>query len=373
MLSRLVHSRLAIAAVIVPLVLLFAAFYGFQAGFVDCASKSCIPAKGLFKADSLKVDTTTGALDLVPAATPNTAGEATAAAVRARNEAARLRALRSAAKRHSGRYVWGFFVSVGFLLSLAAFGVAGLLLTRTPEEETPPYGIFLAIVFVPAAAVGIMMWLNPEGHMSMIWGALNSTVVSGTLGEPRAAGVMNLANSVGMSSALATIIACTLLLVGPRMQPASPPGEPAGQDAADRLRHRLAPITHRLRHLRIFLYLATVLLVVGVLRMQAVMNWVLAFVTAEDAEALAELLGTVPSVVGAFYSLVLAAVYLPTAYILRARAEKVITDAEAPPEVKAEARGTTVLSHSLDTTLPRIAALLGPLLAGPFASLLERL
>lgn len=374
--THLLHSRLAAAIPLIPVLLLIAAFLTGRDPGSECVKGKPCPRDAiaaLFQVDeTVRVDPT-GAIIPARAKPIDPSKGLTPEKVHTDSVSARQRMLASAARRISARYVWTFFVGAGFLTSLAAVAVAAVLVARGPDEQGAPYAVHLAAVLVPAAGLGLLLYNDPDKHMRSMKEVLNASVAhGGALGRPEAVGVINALSAVQLASAVALLLALCVALLPTRLATAVQPGESA-RDTEQLLRAWLRPITHRMKKLRMFLYIATVMLVVGVLRIQTSMDWALTFVTPEDAQALAGLGSTMPSVIGALFSLMLAMVYLPSTYILHERAEALIAEAGVPAEVKDEIRGSSVLSHSLGATLPRIAALMGPLLAGPFASLLERL
>jgi hypothetical protein len=356
------------------MLLLVVVYTGFQLLFVECEQRcGQVPISELFVQDSTVVVDARGALQVTPLPIPVAADADARAKLEERNVAARRQVLKSAARRHGGRFVWMFFVGLGMLIAGIGFIAAALILARTPAERPGRPGLRFAITFAPAGVLGLWLCMNPQVQMNLTGAVLQNTIGSDPLGEPQIVRVMAVANALSLAASLALVAACCLLLLPVRLKPDDRDGELPEFDSESRLRRDLAPITHRLRHLRIFLYVGTLLLVVGVLRLQAVMDWVLTFLEPGDAEALAGLTSTVSSVIGAFYSLVLAAVYLPTAYVLKTRAEAAIDASRAAEEVKGKIRESTVFGQSPNAVLLRLAALLGPLLAGPFTALLERL
>lgn len=370
MLTRFIHSRLSITAPLLPLLLLVVVYIGFQLLFVRYSQ---VHIGELFVQDSTVVVTPSGALKITPRPIPVVADADTRAKLEERNAAARRQALESAARRHGGRFMWMFFVGLGLLTAVIGYVAAGLIFSRTPEEQSGRYGLRYAITFTLTGVLGLWLCMNPQVQMNLTGAVLQNTIGSAPLGEPRIVNVMAVANALSLAASLALVAACCWLLLPVQIKPDARDSELLELDSATLLRRNLSPITHRLRHLRVFLYVATLLLVVGVLRMQAVMDWVLTFLLPNDAEALKGLTSTVSGVISAFYSLVLAAVYLPAAYVLKTRAEAVIDTSGAAEEVKGKIREDTVFSQSLNAVLPRLAALFGPLLAGPFAALVDRL
>lgn len=368
MLDRFIHSKYAVIAPALPVLLLLVVYVGFQLLFVGTQ----IPIKGLFVQDrSVVVDDTSGALRFTPRPVPAGADAKTRAKLEEKNAAARVRALNSAARRHASRLVWMFFAGLGMLTSILGLVTAALMLLRSSSELQDRYWRRYAITFGGALLLGFLQFATRIA-IYLTEPVFRNTIRNGVLGERRIVEVTNVAISLALAASVALVIACCALLVPARMKPTDPDSD-VDFSSDSQLQRDLAPIKDRLRSLRAFLYVAMLLLVVGVLRMQTEMDWALTFVAPRDAEALAPWTSTVSSVVGAFFSLVLAGVYLPAAFVLKARAEAVIDKARVTAQAKATIRENTVFSQSLTAVLPRLAALMGPLLAGPFAALLQRL
>ncbi|HEV2799978.1 MAG TPA: hypothetical protein VGW12_05765 [Pyrinomonadaceae bacterium] len=134
-----------------------------------------------------------------------------------------------------------------------------------------------------------------------------------------------------------------------------------------------AELKRRLRLLRALLYAGAAALIIGVLRLAAALNWGGGFWASGSAsgrEASALINGIISSL-GISYTLILVSMYLPTVLILNARVES-LAHAVAPenPKEWLDKRGL-ILSYR--GYLPRLLALLGPVLIGPFGQLLNAL
>ena len=375
MFKRVIHTGWFAATPLLLTAILALVFFSFQRVLVDCREDPCgqVTIAGLFEPDLSVAVNPAGAIVVPPVVIPDTAGPATTQALRKAGEAARLRMLTAAAERHSARLVVLFFVGLGLIASAAAFGVAALMLSPPQGEARRRYTILRGVVLAFAGAMCVMLYLHP-GHGGLSRQILHRTVAGqAALAEPRAVHLLTLVTALQLAASFALVVACVSLLLPVQRSETAESAPAAAHDPEERLRSELRPLTHRLMALRIFLFVATVLLVIGVLRMQAVWRWALSFVGPEAAQALASVASTVPSLTGAFYTLVLVAVYVPSAFALRTRVNTVIADAALPAE-KADAMRAAVLpGDSIMGAIPRIAALTAPLLAGPIAKLLEQL
>lgn len=136
--------------------------------------------------------------------------------------------------------------------------------------------------------------------------------------------------------------------------------------------HDEQEIRGRIRMLRYILYVGAVMLVIGVFRLSVMLNWAASFFAPEGAEAktVAGLNSSIITLQGSFYTLMLTALYLPAALLLRYRARQLAT--AQPPEEQESWLQKHGLTLSFTDYLPRILAILGPLMAGPIGELLGR-
>lgn len=128
----------------------------------------------------------------------------------------------------------------------------------------------------------------------------------------------------------------------------------------------------RIRMLRYILYVGAVMLIIGVFRLSVMLNWGTSFFIPDSAagKTVATLTSSIVTMLGTYYTLIIAAIYLPPALILRYRARQ-LASAQAPEEQEGwlDKRGFTL---SFTDYLPRILAILGPLIVGPIGDLLNR-
>jgi hypothetical protein len=136
--------------------------------------------------------------------------------------------------------------------------------------------------------------------------------------------------------------------------------------------HDEQEIRQRIRLLRYILYVGAVMLIIGVFRLSVMLNWGASFFTPESvgAKTVVGLNSSIVTILGTYYTLLLTAIYLPPAVLLRYRARQLAT-AQPPEEQESwlEKRGLTL---SFTDYLPRVMAILGPLMVGPIGELLVR-
>jgi hypothetical protein len=127
----------------------------------------------------------------------------------------------------------------------------------------------------------------------------------------------------------------------------------------------------RLRQANWILYAAALQLVTGILRIDALYQWVaLAETDAKLAQSVALLGSALTRIWGTYFTLVLASVYLPSHAMYRLRASRI-----APPDLTSEQSDQWLRSLGLNSTLterlPRILAILSPFIAGQATDLLR--
>ena len=129
----------------------------------------------------------------------------------------------------------------------------------------------------------------------------------------------------------------------------------------------------RLRQAGWLLYAGTALLVVSVLRIHSLYEWIALAEPTPQASAAVSMLGNaLTRVWGTYYTLLLAAIYIPGYAIARMRAEPLL-----PRGLAGEATEKWLQDHGLDMTGPevlrRALAILSPLIVGQSANVLGSL
>jgi hypothetical protein len=119
-----------------------------------------------------------------------------------------------------------------------------------------------------------------------------------------------------------------------------------------------------LKHLRTILYVGTFMLVIGILRMTFMMDWHLTFISTNTDNKLVELLKAFGqksmTVQGGFYTILLAAIYLPAAYWISGRIARLGLDKN-----KLDAQGVTFKYTDL---IFKLLAIVSPLLTASFGA-----
>jgi hypothetical protein len=256
------------------------------------------------------------------------------------------------ANRYSGRLLWMFVAAVGVITGVVAMAIAAILLYRSLRNL-----VASAVLLGLAIASGTVLFLKPGWHMSIMKDVLIATIANGTAGMASIASVMNLFNVINYVGGLALIFAtCSILL---------PRGKSNSKDLDD--------ISGQMNDLRLVLYIGTLQLVVGVLRMGAVTQWTLSFIVPGAVIAAKSFNAVLVAVMGGFYTLILIAIYVPAVLILTARARKRVGKLSLDPDVRQKKLEEAGLAISVKDALPRVFALLAPLLAGPIGQIFSAL
>lgn len=157
----------------------------------------------------------------------------------------------------------------------------------------------------------------------------------------------------------ATLLACTLGIVLFRRRP------PTTAEEVIRL-------ASRMRILAAILYAGTILLVISLLRLGVLYDWIATTWPAEDEKAVAALSAGLLRVWGFYYTTILAAIYLPGFALLRGEARSTV---ERQKLQDVEQQDGWLKKHGLTTdladVLPRILAILAPVLVGELHKLTD--
>jgi hypothetical protein len=249
------------------------------------------------------------------------------------------------AKQYEARMKWMFYSGANLLLNLFLVSLCVFLLGRSLG-----WGAAAAIV-VGSLVLGAVFEAMAAAPLAKP--LIEATVMKD--GPPRIDTIMRVLN--GASIAVAILIAVTIsaILYEKKAKP--------DDAAAD----RLAELAGKRRQLTFLLYCSTATLVLAVLRSGASYEWYAAFLSPETAAALSSFLGSITAVLGGFFTLLLASVFLPAAYILqkKAEAEVVVTEKESVSD-KLTSMGFT---FSYAQEFSKILAIGGPFLAGILAEL----
>jgi hypothetical protein len=283
------------------------------------------------------------------------------------------------AERHSRRFVWTFLIGVSTLLSIASLFAAFGLIHKSGSfgDENP--ATRTAVSMGLTLLVGVLFWGSATRWMLVMKNILDLTINNSDIegAVPIVYGTMRVTNSLIYAAAFALVIsACAILRPRKAITETHDGNErdaarerAVSGDASVDPAKKLSVISGQMKDLRVVLYVGTLLLVISVLLLNAVNQWSISFIPPDAVEAARSFYVGFSSVFGGFHSLILAAVYLPAAYVLQRRARQLAK--ELPPDQQEETLKSNGLTFSLRESMPRILAILGPLLAGPIGDLLK--
>jgi hypothetical protein len=253
------------------------------------------------------------------------------------------------ALRYSGRMAWFILGEFYLYICAACLGIGSLLTSQLIPQRPILWG---CATLTLSAIVGLFFYRHPQVHMA-IFLAIFAKAITPDL--PAISDLTNRLNSLGNAALFSLLVASCLALL-PSLDESSPEG--------------LKQLSRRMKYLRLILYAGTSLLVTTVLLKKSIYEWALAYTPQDGAiETARNFVASLLTLDGGFYTLVLAAAYLPAALLLYRRAQLLIGPSldEAEKESKLKEYG---LSFSLKESLPRILAILGPFLTGPAADFL---
>lgn len=260
------------------------------------------------------------------------------------------------AARYSGRITWLFLRLVYTIICVIAFAVAcGVIYKSFAYKGKHAIALVLAAIAL-SAGFGIYLYKNPELYMSVFISLFEGRIEHDLKNIKE---LMVQLNSFGFAVVLSVVLAVCAILYSPNSD-SSPSG--------------LKQLSTKMKYLQSILYVGTIMLISGVLLIRSIYHWSLAF-TLRDDQAIKNaesFFSNLLAAEGGFFTLVLAAIYLPTALILRRRADTLAGLPEQSLD-KEKLLKDYNLTFSFTESLPRLLAILGPLLAGPIGELLSRL
>jgi len=265
---------------------------------------------------------------------------------------------------------WALFTGLYVLACLAAFGVGAHVIWRAHgSRRAGRAGAFakaLGVAAVGPSLFALALWGDPSDIFTQI---VNTTVnrdIFNVIAWEFGLHLVGLFLAVFLSAAASATLA----------------------RRAARRRKRLSLLAVQYDQLTLILYAATVMLILATLRVNALLHWSLDFLQpapwlpeADARHALfvykgvEGLVSNLVTSVGAFGTLLLAAVYVPAALVLSARAARLAPrrpKVPAGPEPHLTGRGLG-LAPPLKEQLLQLAVILGPLIAGPLGDWVSRL
>ncbi len=266
-------------------------------------------------------------------------------------------------KQYSGRYsnrlIWVFLTAIFVALGCAAIFCAiyvsyksFLIYYAENKDEASQQTLWWGLItFVVAAIFALFVLWNKAGLGSLTHPMLTQSVITyeGISENMLAAFV-----TFGFFSSIFLISASSVIFSAAVKNKES--------EIVDT--EKLEKYALLLKYLRTILYFATFMLFVGILRMTYLINWHLAFISSEPTNDMYKLILTLTnsstSVLGGFYTILLAAIYLPATSWIKVQIEKMKKD-----ENELKAAGVVFSNYEI---IFRILAIASPLITSAFGN-----
>jgi hypothetical protein len=325
------NHRLIVVLPLLFVVMIYATEALVRSSFLLCNTGACSESIPEHIWDVLKIDST---VDTSPSTS-----------VRENNDQQKITAL-----KYSGRMTWYFLGEIFLFVSIGSIAVASVLTFQLfPKNQV--LWMFGATIF--SFLVGIFLYFNPKYHMLIFLTLFEKTIATDVPAITRTTNFLNSFGNVAIFSLLLNI--CSTLIPSQ--------SEPFAEGMKE--------LYKRMKYLRLNLYTGTFLLVTAILLKKSVYQWSLAYISQDEAiiGVARDFVSSLLTLEGGFYTLVVAAGYFPAVFVLQRRAQLLFDESvdEVEKEKKLQEFGIT---FSFKESLPRILAILGPLLTGPIGDLL---
>jgi hypothetical protein len=259
------------------------------------------------------------------------------------------------ANRYSGQIVWIFFVGINFFISIVGLTIYLLLAVKTKKYNYVAGGLIISLVSGLVALFHNSPIINP---------IIESAVKTGDGGIGYVEHIARLLDFLAVTTMTATVLTISAILF--RSTARDSETEEKSQQSVER---KLLDLSEKVEDLRMVIYFATALLIVGVLQISSLLNWTATFFPENE---LTSFFSTITFVIGSSYTLLLAAIYLPAYYVLQNRANIYVNASlkstaanslqnkdDLPKDYKLE-----FFSFSFMDSLPRLLVIVAPLLTG---------
>jgi hypothetical protein len=262
-------------------------------------------------------------------------------------------------QRYTKQLTWILFSGMFVVACIGAFVVAVLILYRIHSDSNLPghpilMPLLLVCILVGYALIRFYIDANYTSTFESFVALLENGAAAYTIK------LVNFFDVMGSTVVLALLLAATAILWHPRSFFTADP---------EQFKSRLDQLVSRRRYLRLVLYAGTIVLVIGIMRIRVLLDWLLTYSLPPTLQASVDDFHKVLiSSLGVFYTLLLVAVYVPARFIIINRAQSLPGAVEAELQTEGFSSTSTLTFKEF---LPRIAALLAPLLVGPVAELIK--
>jgi hypothetical protein len=262
-------------------------------------------------------------------------------------------------RSYVAKATWTLVNGVHAIACLAALIIAAVVMNQALSDygrQTRATLISLAIALAAFVALAVSLFFDQDT------GAPGPQLLRATVGQVLPTIFIYIRGFDALSLVSVFSLCCAACAI--LWKPAPNPNQP--QDPSKELRKR-----HRL--LRYVLFTSAALLVIGVLRLSTTLNWGASFIPSDSevGKFIGPLVSGIVSSLGTVYTLLIAGMYFPAVLLLRARTNELAEAANSvAPDAWLSENGLTLSSSAW---LPRIVAILAPLMAGPFIDIIKNL
>jgi energy-coupling factor transporter transmembrane protein EcfT len=274
---------------------------------------------------------------------------------KAQNELIALR--KQIAARYASRMMWVFLTGVFMMLCAATFVFSSYVMiepVETWKDFVSTRTIWLVATLIIAVVFALIAYAGEDGYMSIVKPIFAQSIdANGDLKTQ----TINLFNVIGFAATI--FLVCASCSIFYKIEKAAKTDDKVDDDEI---------IKKTRNKSQMILYVGAAMLFVGIMRIQTLADWHLAFVSGTKDTGFYELLNNYfkasASVQASFYTLLLMVIYLPVAYwIWKHEKPKIDPLTNLPVEEN--------WSATLGTYLPRLLTLLSPFMAKPIADLLS--
>jgi hypothetical protein len=263
------------------------------------------------------------------------------------------------AARYGGRFKWLFLGLVYLIVSIMVLVVSCAVIYKSFADKSKQAIIGILIIITFSFGFGCYLYNNPELYMSVLIPIFNITIKNDLKNITE---LMTWLNSICFAVIFPVVCAVYAILYS------SDNDKPYLELSP--LYAKLNYLYAKMKYLQLLLYIGTIMLIFGILLIQSMYDWSLAFILRDEQaiKVAGNFYSNLLIAEGGFFTLILAAIYLPAAILLRMRAS-VLKDLPEDNLAKEKLLKDYNLSFSFTESLPRLLAISSPLLVGPIGEL----
>lgn len=266
------------------------------------------------------------------------------------------------AKIYWNRAMYATFIALFIIVALASVVIAALTINHAFAGHSRGVRAgALAVTAVLSAGIGIFLYLNSAEYLVVI-NEVTNRIKAEDVGNIQV--VTNVLNAFGYAATTGLLLAVISLLWFP---------EPVFDKDPTKFERNVELLSQRIKYLRMILYVGTIMLLIAVFRLKAMLDWSVAFLVQSDVSAAQSINQTLVTAQGTFFTLLLAAVYIPAAYIILKQANSLSAPTETNKSEVIANKGLGNTFTSFKEFVPRLTVMLLPFLVGPVADLAKNL